>query len=114
MHLLCSEAAINGDCTKAAIHQVATMLSTSKNDLFPGHNHLLTAGVNDLASLRAISKVSGHQHWWLAGDDLERGHFRGGYRIYSMVVTWWIVAFFAQWVITTCGKDMLNDSLKQS
>ena len=28
---------------KATIHQVTTMLATSKNVLFPGHNHLLTA-----------------------------------------------------------------------
>ena len=27
---------------KATIHQVIAMLSTSKNVLFPGHNHLLT------------------------------------------------------------------------
>ena len=26
---------------KATIHQVTTMLATSKNVLFPGHNHLL-------------------------------------------------------------------------
>ena len=27
---------------KATIHQVTTMLATSKDVLFPGHNHLLT------------------------------------------------------------------------
>ena len=32
---------------KAAIHQVTTTLSTSKNILFPGHNHLLTTGTDD-------------------------------------------------------------------
>ena len=32
---------------KAAIHQVTTMLATSENVLFPGHNHLLTTGVDD-------------------------------------------------------------------
>ena len=33
---------------KATIHQVTTMPSTPKNVLFPGHNHLLTTGANDL------------------------------------------------------------------
>ena len=33
---------------KAIIHQVTTMLVTSKNVLFPGHNHLLTTGADDL------------------------------------------------------------------
>ena len=32
---------------KATIHQVSTMLATSKNVLFPGHNHLLTTGADD-------------------------------------------------------------------
>ena len=35
-------------CQKATIHQVTTMLSTSKNVLFPGHNHLLTTSADDL------------------------------------------------------------------
>ena len=35
-------------CTKkATIHQVTTMLTTSKNVIFPGHNHLLTTGIDD-------------------------------------------------------------------
>ena len=29
---------------KATIHQVATMLATSRHVLFPGHNHLLRTG----------------------------------------------------------------------
>ena len=33
--------------TKVTIHQLTIMLSTSKNVLFPGHNHLLTSGAND-------------------------------------------------------------------
>ena len=33
---------------KATIHQVTTMLATSKNILFPGHNLLLTTGTDDL------------------------------------------------------------------
>ena len=32
---------------KATIHQVTTMLATSKNVLFPGHNHLLTTSADD-------------------------------------------------------------------
>ena len=66
---------------KASIHQVTTMLATSKNVLFPGYSHLLTTGTDDpslcfnLASTRAIIKVSGHQYRWLAGGyDLEIGH----------------------------------------
>ena len=35
-------------CTKNTIHQVTTMLATSKNVLSPGHNHLLTTGADDL------------------------------------------------------------------
>ena len=39
------------------------MLSTSKNVLFPGHNHLLTTGADEpsLAGAWAIIKVSNHQ-----------------------------------------------------
>ena len=52
------------------IHQLTTVLSTSKNVLFPCHNHLLTTGTDN------IDKVKGHQHRWLAGGyDLEIGHF---------------------------------------
>ena len=32
---------------KATIHQVTTMLDTSKHVLFPGHNHLLTTGTDN-------------------------------------------------------------------
>ena len=32
---------------KPAIHQVTTMLATSKNVPFQGHNHLLTTGIDD-------------------------------------------------------------------
>ena len=63
---------------KATIHQVTTMLATSENVLFPGHNHLLTTGTDDtsLAGTQLIIKVLGHQHQWLVGGyNLERGHF---------------------------------------
>ena len=33
--------------TNSTIHQVSTMLATSKNVLFPGCNHLLTIGTDD-------------------------------------------------------------------
>ena len=54
------------------------MLTTSKNALFPGHNHLLTTSTDDpsLAGSGAIIKVLGHQYRWLAGGyDLQIGHF---------------------------------------
>ena len=54
------------------------IISTSKNVLFPGHNHLLTTGTDNSSptGARAIIKVSGHQHRWLAGGyDLEIRHF---------------------------------------
>ena len=54
------------------------MLATSKNVLFPGHNHQLTTDTDDpsLAGTRAIIKESGHQYRWLAGGyDLGIGHF---------------------------------------
>ena len=67
---------------KATIHRVTTMLATSKNVLFPGHNLLLTTGADDqtliitLTGAWAIIKLSGHQHQWLAGGyDLKIGHF---------------------------------------
>ena len=37
-----------GTVKKATIHQVTPILTTSKNVLFPGHNHLLTTGTHDL------------------------------------------------------------------
>ena len=33
---------------KATMHQLTTMLSTSKNVLFSGHHHLLTTSADDL------------------------------------------------------------------
>ena len=54
------------------------MLATSKNILFPGHNHLLTIGTDDpsLSGAWVIIKVSGHQYQLLAGGyDLEIRHF---------------------------------------
>ena len=64
---------------KNTIDQVATMLTTSKNALFPGHSQLLTTGTDDpsLSGAQGMIKVSGHQYRWLAGSyDLDIGHFR--------------------------------------
>ena len=48
-----------------------------------------------LTGARAIIKVSGRQHWWLAGGyDLRNWTFL---EVDSMVVRWWIV-FFVQWI----------------
>ena len=58
-------------CKKATIHQVTTMLGTSKNALFPGHNHLLTTGADDL-TLQLSPKC---QRGLAGGYDLEIGHF---------------------------------------
>ena len=58
---------------KATIHQQTTMLSTSKNFLYPGHNHLLTTGADDPNTLiitQALPRV-----------------------IIKAKVSWWIVAF---------------------
>ena len=45
------------------------MLSTSKNVLFAGHNHLLTTGtlIITLVGARSVIKVAGHQYRWFAG-----------------------------------------------
>ena len=32
---------------KQTIHQITTMLATSKSVLFPGHNHMITTGTDD-------------------------------------------------------------------
>ena len=59
-------------CNKTTIHQVTAMLATSKNVLFPGHNHLLATGFDDL-SLKL--SVSSHHFQWLAGGyDQDIGH----------------------------------------
>ena len=60
---------------EAKIYQLIIMLSTSNNVLFPGHNHLLTTGANDLTLLFLPE------------------HQRGHMEVDSMVVSWWIVSF---------------------
>ena len=55
------------------------MLATSKNVLFPGHNYLLTTGIDDRHfDYHQIARepVKGHQYQWLVGGhDLEIGQF---------------------------------------
>ena len=52
------------------------MLSTSKNVLFPDHNHLLTTSADDPTLYHPKLKVLGHRQWLLTGGyDLEIGHF---------------------------------------
>ena len=61
---------------KATIHQVTTMLATTKNVVFPSHNHLLTTVTNDLTLWSSPKRQLRHQYQWLAdGDDLDIGHF---------------------------------------
>ena len=68
-----TDAEVLNTVQKATIHQVTTMLATSKNVLFPHHSHLLTTDTDDPS--RAIINVSGHQYQWLAsGYNLEIGH----------------------------------------
>ena len=89
-------------CKKPIIHQVTDMLTTSKNVLFPGHNHLLTTGTDYPTLWLSIEhlRVKGHQYWWLA--DLEIGHFRsskhGGYLVDSF---FFFFFFFAQRMYVT-------------
>ena len=64
---------------KATIHRLTTMLSTSKNGLFPCHNHQywwpFTLIIAQALS-RVIIKVKGHELQRLAGGyDMEIGHF---------------------------------------
>ena len=80
------------------------MLVTSKNVLFPGHNHLLTTGAgNHWMTLHFDYRLSASEHdskcegssspvvsRWLGPGN------RTFLEVDSMVVTWWIVAFFAQ------------------
>ena len=74
---------------------VDTALTTSKNVLLPGHNHLLTTSADDLTHHLSASEGDNQSvgssvlvvsRWlWLG-----KGTF---FEVASMVVTWWIVAF---------------------
>ena len=77
-----SEAAILIHCAKKTIHQATTILATSKNYLFPGHNPLANQWYwwpNTLIitwePVRATVRVKSHKYRWLAGGyNLEIGH----------------------------------------
>ena len=53
---------------KATIHKVTTMLATPKNVLFPGHNHLLTTGTNDLKLWLSLSHHFDYHPCWHSGN----------------------------------------------
>ena len=78
----------NNAAQKATIHQVSTMLATSKNVLFLGHNHLLTTSTDDPTILviarwpaRVIIKVSGYQMVMTWKYDILRSRLYGGYLV---------------------------------
>ena len=56
---------------KTTIHQVTTMLATSKNVLFPGHNHLLTTVTDDptlwLLPERQFKSFGSSAIYWVYG-----------------------------------------------
>ena len=80
---------------KATIHQVTTMLATSKKLLFPSHTSMDDSSLAGAAA-QVIIKVSGHQYRWLAGGYDGNKTFGD---VASMVVTWWIVFFMRSDII---------------
>ena len=73
---------------KPTIHQLTTILSTSKNVLFPGHNHRCwwpDTLIIGQAPAKAAPVVS---RWLWPGN-------RTFFEVDNMVVSWWIVLFFA-------------------
>ena len=88
---------ITNTCKKASIHQVNTMLATSKNVLFPGPNHLLTNGADDPMLKYCPSTSEGSSapvvSRWLGPRN------RTFFRVASTVVTWWIVPFLRSVII---------------
>ena len=77
---------------KATIQQLTTMLSTSENVLFPGHNHRYWWPFTscwflaDNHSVRSSAPVVNRWLWPANRTFLE---------VDSMVVSWWIVAFLS-------------------
>ena len=86
---------------KVTIHQVTAMLATSKNVLFSGHNHLLTTSTDDLTLWLSAERVKS-EVWANEGSSVlvvSRWLWPGNrtfLEVASMVVTWWMVAGFAQ------------------
>ena len=81
---------------KATIHQVTTMLATSKNVLFPGPNHRRwwpdTLIIAQAPSAPVVSRLL------LLGP----GN-RTFLEVACMVVTWWIVVFFCTVLLNSCS-----------
>ena len=77
---------------KPTIHQVTTMLATSKSVLFAGHNHRYWWPFTGWCSgdyQRVESSVLVVGRWLWSGN-------RTFLELASVVVIWWIMAFFAQ------------------
>ena len=74
---------------KAIIHQLTTMLATSRCAVpFPGHNHLLTTSTDNQSIGPSVLAVS---RWLWRGTRT----FLEVTSMVAYVVTWWIVAFCA-------------------
>ena len=87
---------------KATIHQVTTMLATSKNVL-SGHNHLLTTSVDD----QTIQLSTEHQRVKGSALVVSRWLWPGNRtfsEVDSMVVNLWIVAFWATIIVSVAAK----------
>ena len=82
---------------KATIHQLTTMLPTSKHVLFPGHNHLLTTSANDWHfDYRPSTSEWSVIRWLWPGN-------RTILEVDSMVVSCWIVAFLR--CVNSCSNS---------
>ena len=90
---------------KAPIHEVTTMLAISKKVLFPGHNHLLTTGTDDLALWLSPERqrviCTGVSRWLWSGN-------RPFLEVAGTVVTWWIVAFLRSAILYALIKYVLT------
>ena len=77
---------------KVTIHQLTTMLATSRNVLFPGYNHLLTIDADDPSLVGARVIISVGSSAPMVSRRLWPGN-RACLEVASMVVSWWVVAF---------------------
>ena len=92
--------------SKATIHEVATMVATCENVLFPGHNHLLSSSTDDLslAGTRAIIKLLGHQYWWLVNVNVNVSFYSlksplssADFTIYTLVMELFLIQSHLLW-----------------
>ena len=99
---------------KATIHQVTTMLATSKYVLFPGHyhcaNHWYWWPDITLTGTQVITKVSGLQFGWLAWW-LWPGN-RTFWEVASIMVTWWIMTFLRRVLLSAHLNSFSNVCMK--